>query len=369
VIVDGSGAPWVFYRLWQFYAPPDHRYEVDLMAIRFTSAGTLAPGWNPDGVQVDLILTEATRSEFNPQYPVVWSAYDEQFASMGADSSMDVAWARSYNDPYNPFSDDHPLRRIRGSDGSLDWSLVTNCNNNAPAELQSDAHGGQFVAVGYANGSDVPEFQHVDSHGGAVNCFASTPMTSTAFYLGSVFSDGAGGFLALLTLRTVLRLQHVDSLGVVDPSYPDSGRVIARGVASVSKGSGIPNGSGGFVAVWADMRNGEPDLFISGSAPPASPVVSVPGFSGSRRIAVRAETMPSVGSGLAFAILLPEDGPAGLDVIDVAGRRVAHLWIADAAAGARSIRVDAGRVIAPGLYFVRLRQAGAEARTRILVRG
>lgn len=66
----------------------------------------------------------------------------------------------------------------------------------------------------------------------------------------------------------------------------------------------------------------------------------------------------------------PHAGRAHVAVVDVAGREVATLLDGDLAAGGHALewnaRDAAGRPVAPGVYFVRVR-AGAESRSRTLV--
>jgi hypothetical protein len=77
-------------------------------------------------------------------------------------------------------------------------------------------------------------------------------------------------------------------------------------------------------------------------------------------------------SGTELRFTLPEAGPVDLDVIDVRGRLVARVLAGDLrAAGSHAVswrgRDAAGRAVASGVYFLRLRAAG-EVRTRKVLR-
>ncbi len=69
---------------------------------------------------------------------------------------------------------------------------------------------------------------------------------------------------------------------------------------------------------------------------------------------------------------LPSEGPVGLDVINVSGRRIATLLEATLPEGNHLAtwngRMSEGGTAPMGLYFVRLRAAGVEKTTRVVVR-
>lgn len=74
---------------------------------------------------------------------------------------------------------------------------------------------------------------------------------------------------------------------------------------------------------------------------------------------------PAHGAAL-VAFELPEAGVAQLEVFDVAGRRVRETRVR-LEAGPQSLALDAGRPLSPGVYRVRLRADGREARTTAVV--
>ena len=63
---------------------------------------------------------------------------------------------------------------------------------------------------------------------------------------------------------------------------------------------------------------------------------------------------------------LPSDAPAALEVFDLAGRRVADVDGLQGA-GRHHVELGAGRALEPGVYLVRLTQAGATATRRVTV--
>jgi hypothetical protein len=59
---------------------------------------------------------------------------------------------------------------------------------------------------------------------------------------------------------------------------------------------------------------------------------------------------------------LPGNAPARLELLDVAGRRVALREVGTLGAGRHEVDLSDGRALDPGLYFLRLTQ-GRETRT------
>jgi hypothetical protein len=95
-------------------------------------------------------------------------------------------------------------------------------------------------------------------------------------------------------------------------------------------------------------------------------VVSVPG-GGPLALALEPVRNPTQGGALTVRFTLPSTAPASLELLDVAGRRVATQEVGSLGAGQYTLELGEGRVLAPGLYLVRLRQ-GADARvTRVTV--
>jgi hypothetical protein len=112
-----------------------------------------------------------------------------------------------------------------------------------------------------------------------------------------------------------------------------------------------------------DLRTQGPTGFV-GVEPPAG--ATALGFSGVR-------PNPIAGGGEAtLHFVLPAAGRVVVEAFDAAGRRVARLLEDEAAAGGpRSVRWsgrdDAGRALAPGLYFLRLVHQGEQATARVVI--
>jgi hypothetical protein len=88
--------------------------------------------------------------------------------------------------------------------------------------------------------------------------------------------------------------------------------------------------------------------------------ISVEFAGATRTLAIqRAVPLPG-GGGVQVSFSLPQDGDAGLDVVDVQGRVMARTWLPGLRAGRHESTVGPSGGFAPGLYWVRLRQAGHE---------
>lgn len=75
---------------------------------------------------------------------------------------------------------------------------------------------------------------------------------------------------------------------------------------------------------------------------------------------------PSSGSDPVVSFSLDRSGPARLEAVDLTGRRVSHVEF-HGTAGRHLHRLDGGERLAPGIYLLRLTQAGRTASTRLTV--
>jgi hypothetical protein len=76
---------------------------------------------------------------------------------------------------------------------------------------------------------------------------------------------------------------------------------------------------------------------------------------------------PSRGGALTVHFTLPTAAPARLELLDVAGRRIASSEVGSLGAGRHALDLSEGRLLAPGLYLVRLTQGANMRVTRAAV--
>src|SRR5262249_35716568 len=92
-------------------------------------------------------------------------------------------------------------------------------------------------------------------------------------------------------------------------------------------------------------------------------LLGVPGRMGGRLVLDRVYPNP-VRSALNVRFVLPADGDAGIELLDLAGRRVLERALGSPGAGPHTVSLaGATGSLAPGVYFLRLTQ-GSEAVTR-----
>ena len=82
---------------------------------------------------------------------------------------------------------------------------------------------------------------------------------------------------------------------------------------------------------------------------------------------VGASPNPSVSGRLTVALSLPRRMPGRLDLIDVAGRRVATRDLSSLAPGRQSVALGEGVSLAPGVYVIRLEADGRAFAKKALV--
>ena len=122
-------------------------------------------------------------------------------------------------------------------------------------------------------------------------------------------------------------------------------------------------GSGQAIVVWSDARSGVSAPYAARLSPFA-PVTAVQAVTAPRLALASASENPARGA-FALRFTLPTAGPASLDVMDIAGRRVRHdAWRA-LAAGAHEWRSNG--LLPPGVYLARVTHGGESSAARVVV--
>jgi len=86
-----------------------------------------------------------------------------------------------------------------------------------------------------------------------------------------------------------------------------------------------------------------------------------------RALALAIDGNPSSGSTVRVRYALAGDGPARIELVDVAGRRVMARDLEDRASGEHAVALRPARALDPGVYFLRLTQGDASRATRFAV--
>jgi hypothetical protein len=174
--------------------------------------------------------------------------------------------------------------------------------------------------------------------------------------------DGEGGFLAAWRDERAgaadIRAMHVRTDGSFAAGWPTSGLAVcdAPGVQDQPAIHAVAPGRA--VVAWRDARSGTTRIHAMGIGTPG--VTDVPD-------AAQALTLHARGTAsgaIECELTLRSAGPARLELLDIAGRRLASAEPA-AAEGRARVTLAPTAPLAPGLYLVRLRQGDAQRVARV----
>ncbi len=236
IVSDGAGGAivtWYDYRSGSNY---------DIYAQRVSAAGVAL--WTPNGVA----LVDSTQDQVVPA-----------IVSDGAGGAI-VAW-HDYRSAGFP---DIYAQRVDGS-GATQWihngvAICTATNSQANAMIATDGAGGAIITWEDSRGVTYDVYaQRVDASGvpqwtanGVAVCVATGGQIAPA-----IISDGAGGaILSWYDGRSGARglyARRVSALGV--PQWTTDGVAICL-VTSASAPTIIPDGAGGAILAWYDLRSG-----------------------------------------------------------------------------------------------------------------
>ncbi|HEY6194991.1 MAG TPA: T9SS type A sorting domain-containing protein [Candidatus Eisenbacteria bacterium] len=339
----------------------------DIYAQRVRSNGSLDPAWPADGRALCTAIGDQQRPDIVSDGAggaiVGWDdlrggATSDIYAQhVGPTGAVDAAW---------------PL------DGRLVCSAV---GNQVLPRLAQDGTGGASITWldnrSGTTGQDVYA-DHVLASGdidpgwpldGRAVCGAFGAQTNPA-----VAADGAGGvFVTWQDPRNInydIYLQHVLATGDVDPGWPLDGRAVCTAPAAQQVPAILADGSGGAIVTWFDGRPGATnDIYaqrVQSNGQLGGTVVGVPRDGRSTLALDPVQPNPWRGGVLTLSFTLPTGSPATLEVIDVAGRRVAVQTFGSPGPGRQSVRLRPGAHVAPGIYLVQLRQGAVTSPRRLV---
>jgi hypothetical protein len=197
-------------------------------------------------------------------------------------------------------------------------ALCTAIGPQWPPVMVSDGAGGAIVAwhdyrAGNLSGLSDLYAQHVLASGVVDpawpldGCALSTAPGDQSYPL--IVGDGAGG--AIVTWRDSRNVygdvyaQHVLASGMVDPAWPADGLAVCTARDGQAPRSIVADGAGGAIVAWADLRNGDADVYAqhvlaAGVVDPAWPTDGRALCGGESEQAVPA--MAADGAGGAFVV-------------------------------------------------------------------
>ena len=187
--------------------------------------------------------------------------------------------------------------------------------------------------------------------------------------------DGPGGFLVALNQSHAFSTAGVLSL-IESRVAPDGVRIVWHASDSMARvgtvqRDGAPiatisaDGAGRFVIVDRGVAAGGHYVYRLVVGGIASPEVAVD-VPASDFALEPVRPNPSRGH-IEAAFTLASESPATIELLDVGGRRIDVRRIANPVAGRSTVQLAPERVLAPGLYWVRLRQENRVATTRVAV--
>jgi hypothetical protein len=208
---------------------------------------------------------------------------------------------------------------------------------------------------------------------------ARLPMVEDGRKFLHLVPDAAGGVYAVWLDDFIdpeyhaIRVQHYGSSGAVSPGWPESGLTIASGPGGRRAAQGIRSLDHGLIVVWEDSRRGDTNGFMDvygiGLTADGNITTDVSFDGGALGIAMRTGPNPTAGA-IRMWLKMPRTDVAKVEILDVSGRLVRHVFEGSLSAGEHVIdwdgRGDSGERLAPGVYHARTFAGGAVQSTRIV---
>jgi hypothetical protein len=342
----------------------DHVY-----AERVLADGTVDPAWPANG----RALCAAVGAQVNPA-----------FVADGLGGGI-ISWSDGRQGTTN--TDIYAQHVLAGGAVDPAWPAngragCTAAGNQVSPVIVGDGASGAIVGWVDFRGGTTPDVyaQHVLGNGavdpewpadGRALCTA--PYTQAS--LGMAADAAGGAIVTWMDNRLVgsqdfdVYAQHVTYNGTVDPLWPADGRALCTAVGQQASPRVIADGAGGAIAAWTDMRSDVGDIYAQRVQANGSlgGSVGVPRDGVTELVLDAVHPNPWRGGALALSFSLAGGAPATLEVIDIAGRRIASQRIFNRGDGRGSATLAPGRRLAPGVYLVSLRQGGAVRTRRFVV--
>ena len=265
------------------------------------------------------------------------------------------------------------------STGTLVWPLDGVLVASAPFDqrpnaILPDGNGGAFIAShDLRNGKDWDVYvQRITSAGAAAPGWPQNGLvvcTAPGFqiYPKLIPNFEGGCLLAWYDARDSasaydIYAQQLTAQGVVTSGWPASGVALCKASGDQSRPLPVSDGAGGALVAWSDYRV-YADVYAQrvsalGVVGDTSAIVAVepPGTTGFALGPVFPN--PLVGQMLLVPVSLPSTSPAELSLLDVQGRLLAQQAVPSGSAGSLVVQLKTPTRLSPGVYLIRLAQAG-----------
>lgn len=338
----------------------------DIRAQHVRADGTVDPAWPVDG----RALCAANYDQFYPQ------------ATPDGAGGAVVTWLDQRGGDYVS----HVYAQHVRADGAADpaWpvngrAVCTAAGSQGGAVIVGDGSGGALVAWNdNRSGSGDIYVQHVLASGaldaawpanGRALCTAANVQSYVA-----ILPDGAAGAIATWNDNRTgsydIYAQHVLATGAVDPLWPLNGRAVSTAANNQTAPMLTTDGAGGAIIAWNDSRGSSMDVYaqrVQGDGQLGGDVTGVAAGPPSSLRLDPVRPNPLRTGSLSVSLALPAAGTARLELIDVTGRRIAVREVGTLGPETHTVVLGEGRVLAPGLYLVRLVQGERTRVTRAIV--
>jgi hypothetical protein len=351
IAADGVGGAIV---TWDDYRNSDY----DIYAQKIAAAGTVQ--WTANGVA----LCSATGGQYSPT-----------IVADGTGGAI-VTWFDQRSGNYDIYA-----QRIL-SGGAVNWTAngVALCTDTGeqyyPTLVATDAGGAIVTWFDSRSGNYDIYAQKISSAGAAqwtANGVALCSATGTQWYP-SIVADGAGGAIVAWTdsrnATYDIYAQRISTGGTVQ--WAANGVALCSAAGWQELGAIVTDGGAGAIATWVDGRSSDFDIYAqrvlaSGALGGGSVDVS---DEPAPELAFALEPVrpnPSRGGALNARFTLASAAAASLELLDIAGRRIATREVGSLGAGRHTLDLGQGQHLAPGLYLVSLRQGTNTRVARVAV--
>jgi hypothetical protein len=292
-----------------------------------------------------------------------------------------VAWY----DWRNGFTDIY-ARRVNAA-GAPQWTadgvaICTAANAQVDPQIISDTAGGAIItwtddrATG--TGDNDLYAQRVDGAGAVrwtANGVALCTATGTQLFA-RVIPDGAGGaVVAWMDTRAGgldydMYAQRINASGAAQ--WAGNGVALCTAANGQFSPTLAPDGAGGALVAWHDFRSGTTNDIYGNRVTPGGAIPTGVGDTPAARAFVLGDAHPNpFSAGTTVELALPGAAEVSVEVFDVAGRRVRAMDLGRLAAGSTRLafdgRDDRARALPSGVYFYRVRAAGATLTRKIVI--
>ncbi len=351
---DGAGGAIV---AWDDYRSGNY----DIYAQRIPAGGTVQ--WTANGVA----LCTAAGGQHHPA-----------LVPDGAGGAI-VTWYDQRSGNYDIYA-----QRILAG-GAVNWTvdgvpLCTSAGEQYYPALVPDGAGGAIVTWFDQRSGNYDIYAQRIPAGGTVQWAADgVPLCTAAGtqWYPTIAADGAGGAIVAWTdARSAtydVYAQRISTGGAAQwtsngvplctaPGWQELGTIVADGGSAGQAGTGA-------IVTWIDGRNGNFDIYAQRvlAAGLLGGTVDVPDAPALAFALDPVRPNPSRGDALTVRFTLASSAAASLELLDIAGRRIAVREVGSLGAGPHALDLGQGRHLAAGLYLVCLRQGTQSRTTRVAV--